>query len=1017
MSVRFGRVLAPALAALAVGALASSLDAQGKTPAGNSPAPTAPAASATKPGAVTPPAMPPAVKKAAAQFDAALKLHQARKIEAAMAAYKVYLQLAAQAHLSPVAFVPAYKNLASLYDARHDFPNEIQMLRLAARIVPDDASTLTQLAALMQAQKNFPEARAYALHALALNPPPNLAAALHFTLGGAYAATRDWTRAETEFATTVTLVPNNALAQYNYALTLGQRKKYPQALAVARKALKLAPQLTQAKLFIASLQQQEGHTADAIATYEEALQAEPKNETALFNRALLLQKAGRVDDAIAAYNAVEALNPKDAGAQINLGQIYYGIANYTAARKHFAQAVELLPRDDRAYVGLASSEMQYAFRERDPKLREQMFKQAETHFQKAIALNPKATQTQVELAQMYTRVGRFDDAIAIYRRHVAADPDNPEATQRLAELYGVKRQIADSLGVWQRYRARKPSDPLSYDQMALLYEAQNNLAQAVVERRKRLDMTPDDGGTRLALARDYEQLKQPEQAKQQYREVAALDVSARDVPQARRGATQSDRQAWRRVAWRGLAQLADDASSVSEAAAYLNKIKADEAQAAKNPTQKPTPQIYFDLADLYQRHNQPVPAIQELRAATQAFPNESEPFLRLAKAYAAQHRVEEAAIAYRQAMPHTKDALDVGLQLAEMYRRENKPELALAEYDALRVTYPKEGRLLAAQGQALEAAGKDDRAYEVYVALGEADRSLNWVEDRKAIVLARLKRYPEARALREAQIERAPDQSQPYADLGRLYREEGRPEAFLAWLQARIQHLPAQSTPMVALLNAEADQKQEEAGWKFLQGVAAQHPGERPVQEAYARVMAQRGRVPEAVAIYRQTAQQNPTDDAPFQTLIGLLDGAGKKEEANGEYAARAALPGLANAQRVTLRRELATRLLNQNRLPEAIAQYQEILKLAHDDVNAQVLLAQTLAKNNQKAEAVTAYLQALALPDCPPDTRVYCLAELGSLYEQQGKKADALSRYREALKLDPQYPQAAQGLKRLGGS
>src|SRR4051812_34196523 len=102
-SARPLRFILPALAALCL-----SLPA---TAQNGVPAPPASPPGANAPGTPAPPPITPEIQKAIAQFQAASKFQQARKIPQAIAAYQEFLRFGAQAKMSESMLLPAYDNL------------------------------------------------------------------------------------------------------------------------------------------------------------------------------------------------------------------------------------------------------------------------------------------------------------------------------------------------------------------------------------------------------------------------------------------------------------------------------------------------------------------------------------------------------------------------------------------------------------------------------------------------------------------------------------------------------------------------------------------------------------------------------------------------------------------------------------------------------------------------------------------------------------------------------------------
>ncbi len=975
-------------------------------------------------------APPPEAQKAFVLFNKAMALQKEKKFREAIAAYDGYLKAADTAKLPPGLLLPACKNKLSIYQYLlqrdgaqgakspaylQDLHGTETTLQRMALLTPKDAAPLVELATLYSTQKRFEEAKIAANRAIALKPAAALAAPAHFVLGAAAYANHDLATAETEYGAAAKLTPNNGQAQFDYALVLGEEKKFKPALDAAVKARKAAPNLMQARLYIATLRQQMHDQPGSLAAYQDIVRLDHTNLSALFNIALLYQQMAHVSDAIAAYNALLKIDPNNLSANLNVAQLYYTLGNSTAAKEHFALATRSAPKDARALAGLALSETDEGYRVADRAQRTKDLQQAETHFKAAIALDPKNISYQNQLGVLYERGNRLSDALAIYRKRQIADPDNYESYYRIAKVYRMQRQASNVVATWKAYQSRKPADPMSYSEIAQSYEEEGKWQEAIDTRVQLAARDPKEGGSRLLMAIDWQKLKQPAKARAEFEQVLALDVTAKDVPQAKRMFAASSRQSWRLGAWRGLAQVAEGDGKVDEAIAYLANVKTEEARLAKRDEKAPDAHIYHEIADVYERAKKPDMAIKELTALTEDVPQDTSAYIDLARLDEAQGKTDAAVAALRKGVPNTKDSLDLSLRIADLYRRANRIEDAVDVYINLLPNYSKEPRLLTPMAQALEQSGNNAKALEVYNTLLQGDPKLRWAEDKKATVLVRLKRYPEARALREKAVNRNPDDLQSYADLAQTYDAEGKSATYLAWLQPRVEKNLAHRAQLNALLAAYQRQQKAAEGWTYLKALMAKHQNERPAQEAYADVLASHNLGNEAIEVRRQISQRYPNDLQAQFSLIDSLDAASRKEEASKLYETLIARPGNTAETLIGLRRQNAQRLETQGSIPEAILQYQAITKIAPKDVDAQLAQARLLRVAGRDAEAIPLYENLMLDPTfAAPVTRARTLVLIADIYEKIGKKSDAAARYRDALKLDPTNLDASVGLKRV---
>lgn len=961
--------------------------------------------------------MPPEVQKAAEQYSRAVALDKAHKWNEAVPAYEEFLKLGIAAHLPARNLVEVNGRLTFLYQARGDAKKaEATMLRMVS-LDPQNPLVYVQLASLYHQQGRLPQAKEYATRAIALKPNAPVAALAHHVLGAIAVVKQNPAEAEREFSLSIAAAPRSPQGYLDYAFALMQRKKTREALAAVQRAASLAPTMIQPKVMAAGIYQEQNRLADALAKYDEVLRTEPHNTIALYNRAAVLHRQGNVQEAISAYLTFLNVMPGNYDAHYNIAQLYYAIENFQAARLHFLKAHNLAPRDPRALASLALTEQKEAAHLGDPMQRKTEFALAETHFKEAQALAPKDASLPFGLAALLEDQGRYDEAIALYRKRIAEAPKGIEPYRHIAQAYVKQRKVDDVVKIWRDYRAQDPKNPISYQEAADIEEKAGKLAEAVDEWKALLATKPSSGvagNARNSMARDLIKLKRPAEARAEFNAVLALDATGSSAPKGTQVIEAAAVKTERLAALRGLAGLAVQENKLDEAIADWEKIKTEEATLSAKTGQYDS-EPYLTVARIYEQQQKFDQAAAEYKALVAVTPKDANAYAQLGRLYESQNKAEEAIAAYRQAATLSKTPLQDSIRVAQAYQRFNQPDKAIAEYQRLRRQAPQDVALLTALALALRQAGRDADSLEVYDTILKSDPHLSWASDYKAVALIHLKRYPEARALYAAQLDRNPQNRQTYADLANVYKEEGKPDDYLTWLQPRFEKTPANPVLMAVVLDEFVRMKRADAGYAYLKEVADRHKTQRAVLDAYASLLAERGKRAEAVEIYRQIAALAPKDLAAQLMLADQLDMNTRKDEAAKIYQALIARPDLPADQRLNIRRRFAQRSVLQGDREEAIRQYLEVVKANPKDFEATAELALTLVAAHRENEAVPYYRKLTTETAYPPEVRADIFSKLGDIYAQQNHKPEAIAQYREAQKLNANDPAAAQGLKRLG--
>lgn len=149
---------------------------------------------------------------------------------------------------------------------------------------------------------------------------------------------------------------------------------------------------------------------------------------ALLGWALMLQ--GQYDEALMVFQQVLIREPQNALARINVGYICLKKKIFGEAIEHLSRAIRL-DNDKKAslyahfYLGLV-------YLERD------MFEDAQTFFQKTIALGPNLIEAYYELGRAYWFNGQREEAIETWKTGVAINRFNPWGKRCAAVLQTVE---------------------------------------------------------------------------------------------------------------------------------------------------------------------------------------------------------------------------------------------------------------------------------------------------------------------------------------------------------------------------------------------------------------------------------------------------------------------------------------------------------------------------------------------------------------------------------------------------
>ena len=211
--------------------------------------------------------------------------------------------------------------------------------------------------------------------------------------------------------------------------------------------------------------------------------------------------------------------------------------------------------------------------------------------------------------------------------------------------------------------------------------------------------------------------------------------------------------------------------------------------------------------------------------------------------------------------------------------------------------------------------------------------------------------------------------------------------------------------------------------WSVVDGVGTRRNAERGLVLAGAAavlLLAVAARVQvhtwhDTIALFEHAAAVVEDNHFAHHRLGAAHFGAGRFEQAERHY--REALR--IESRQPSVRVELANLLATQGRLEEALVHYREAAELQPDDARAVAFLSDALVRVRRLSEARSWLERALALyardeaagvPWTGP-SRARLLIGLGHVHVAEGRQAEGLRHFEEAVRLDPHDPDAAAEL------
>ena len=437
----------------------------------------------------------------------------------------------------------------------------------------------------------------------------------------------------------------------------------------------------------------------AIEYYRTALKKDPSAAFLAEELTDLYIQAGRIKDAVTEAEDLLKQNPSNVEARRILGRIYTRMIGDAAAGK----------------------------------IDEQMLRKATEQYQKITETDPRDVDAWLTLGRLYKAASNSVEAEKAYTKALALEPNSEEALTGLAIVYSDVGDTSKAIEKLKQLTDRNPN-PRTLMALASSYEQVRDYRTAAQVYRRALELQPDNGRLKRALAQDLLFTEDYDEALKLYNQIVAEEPR--------------DAQAQLRMA-----EIYRQKRDFTKARAALDKAKELDGNSLE---------VRYDEVNLLDAEGKPAEAVALLkgviddtaRKSYSASEKSNRAMLleRLGMLYRSTNRFPEAVASFRQIVDLDPDGGSrASVQIIDTYRMARDYKAAEQEANAAVRKYPKERMVKMVRASLLADLGRTDEAAAEMRSLltGERDRD-TWLA--LAQVYEKGKRYgEEAKALDEAE--------------------------------------------------------------------------------------------------------------------------------------------------------------------------------------------------------------------------------------------------------------------------
>jgi len=128
------------------------------------------------------------------------------------------------------------------------------------------------------------------------------------------------------------------------------------------------------------------------------------------------------------------------------------------------------------------------------------YKDAETNYSKALAIEPKLIEATAALINLHLANSEYDDAVAVAQSAITHNPRNSDNYRRLADIYIQQWRLKEATQQLRKAIAIDSQNSQIYRQLAFILNKEGDLKAAIDEQKKAITYSKDKSADLVTLA-------------------------------------------------------------------------------------------------------------------------------------------------------------------------------------------------------------------------------------------------------------------------------------------------------------------------------------------------------------------------------------------------------------------------------------------------------------------------------------------------------------------------------------
>jgi len=595
-------------------------------------------------------------------------------------------------------------------------------------------------------------------------------------------------------------------------------------------------------------------------------------------------RQNKLEEAAGEFRQAVEKNPYYSEAYMNLGKVLGDLCEYQKARKAYRQVLKLNPNQTQAHILIGDL---YRLEDRRD--------EAIYEYREASRMEPSNVNIRTQLALLYSQKGEIGRAIDEYQRILTVDPEHVQARRQLGYMLMAKERYQEAIREFEWILQVDPEDEAVYTVLGNLYLKVGSLRNAEQIYQTALSINPDDPEAMAQLGEIYEKQNREDLAMEHLSQAIEVDegnIAARSKLADIYLKHNRDDLALTELEKASSYQPNNPQIHRRLGDLYLNSKQVDKALLHYEKTVEMDPtsaEMHHKLASLYKSKEYSLLSINEFKKAVALEPYRPDFREDLGMAFYSQSRVEEAISEMHKAATLDSTKIEYQKALGIMYEETEQYDLAVKSFQKAIELSPRDslaqgmlGRIYSKQGMTSMAIYQYQKALHLnpdshlfHIYLGKALSQQGRVNEavtafRRAIELA-----PGGETSRGSRV-----LGRAYADLGRVYLEQGDTRKALDVLKSAESNNPNDPTTLHYLGILYSDSKKFDKAYDYLSRALKMQPNNAEIMRDLSHVYERRGETTMALSIVKKAIMYGPSHIEGYEILCGILKKMGRIAEA-----------------------------------------------------------------------------------------------------------------------------------------